>query len=130
MGSRSTVAGRVLLIIAGLALVSSAAFSIGELRATRSHSARVNAPAAAPSSLSGLSLSGLQHLESQVSQAAALAQGATGANADSTELSQLEQQLGISPSASTASQLEQLQTELNNINTCLGGSPTATLSAC
>lgn len=122
------------MIVAGLALVSSAAFSIGEVSGSHHHSGVVNAdqpnaPAAAPSALSGLSISGLQNLQSEVSQAAALAQGASDGGA-SNDLSQLEQQLGISPSASTSDQAEQLQAELNAINACLSGSSTATPAGC
>jgi hypothetical protein len=122
------VPGRAVLVVVGLALVASAAFSIGELSDAR-HTVRVDAPAAAPTGLSGLSLSGLQNLENQVSQAAAMAKGLQDSDGASADLSQLEQQLGISPTASPENQAEQIQAELNAINACLSGS-TATPSAC
>jgi hypothetical protein len=111
-----------------MALVASAAFSIGELRGAHHHSTNGTPAAASSSPLSGLSVSGLQSLESQVSQAASLAQAASGSGG-SADLSQLEQQLGISPSGSTSDQAAQLQAELNAINACLSGS-SATSSAC
>jgi hypothetical protein len=116
-------------MVAGTALIASAAFSIGEVRGARHHTTNGSSSAVSSSPLSGLSISGLQNLESQVSQAAAIAQGATRAGATSSDLSQLEQQLGISPSASTPAQAQQLETELDAINACLSGS-TATSSAC
>jgi hypothetical protein len=123
-----------------MALVASAAFSIGEVRGAH-HTDQPGTSAGASSglsglsglSLSGMSLSSLQKLESQVSQAAAVAQGATGSGSTSdgtsAELSQLEQQLGISPSTPGSDQSAQLQAELNAINACISGS-TATSSAC
>jgi hypothetical protein len=125
------ITGRALLLVAGVALLASAAFSIGELSGTR-RAVHVNAPLAAPtglSGLSGLSLSGLQNLKNQVSQAAAVAKGLQDSDGTSADLSQLEQQLGISPTASPENQAEQIQAELNAINACLSGS-TATSSAC
>ena len=137
--ARGSVGGRVVLIVAGLALVASAAFSIGEVRGAH-HTGSTNTQTGASTglsgisglsglSLSGLSVSGLQNLESQVSQVAAIAQSATGSVGTSAGLSQLEQQLGVSPSASPRDQTQQLQTELDAINACLSGS-TATSSAC
>jgi len=121
--------GRVALVVAGIAVVASAAFSIGEVRGAR-HTDHVNAPAAASTGLSGLSVSGLQGLERELQQAGALVPGPTGTDATTAELSQLEQQLGISPTASPASQAEQLQAELNTINACLAGAPNATPGVC
>ena len=128
------------MTVGAIALVASGAFSIGEI--TGAHRAtRGDAPAATTAGssglaglpglpgLSGLSLSGLQNLANQVSQAATIAQS-TGSDASSADLPQLEQQLGISPSASPQSQAEQLQAELNAINACLSGSSGAPSSAC
>jgi hypothetical protein len=129
--ARSAVLGRVVLIIAGFALLASAVFSFGELARPR-RTVHVDAPAAAPGGtpgLSGLSLSGLQNLAGQVSQAATIAKTLNDSNGSSADLSQLEQQLGISPTASPQSQAEQLQTELDAINACLSGS-TDTAGAC
>jgi hypothetical protein len=98
------------LIVAGLALVAPSRIS-------------------GISGLSGLSLGGLQNLASQVSQAAAVAKSLNDSNGTSADLSQLEQQLGISPTASPQSQAEQLEAERNASNARLSGS-TATPSAC
>jgi hypothetical protein len=106
--------GRIALSVAGIALVASAAFSIGEVHGRQTH--RPNAPATVSTGLAGLSVSGLERLQNQLKQA--------GTGGTSAELSQLEQQLGISPTASPATQAEQLRAELNAINACLGGSPT------
>ena len=128
------------MTVGAIALVASGAFSIGEVTGAH-HAAGGNAPAATTagsagppgvsgqSGLSGLSLSGLQKLGNQVSQAAAIARS-IGSDPSSADLSQLEQQLGIAPSASAQSQAAQLQAELNAINACLSGSSSAPPSGC
>jgi hypothetical protein len=130
------VVGRVVLVVAGFALVASAAFSVGEIHGARRHGGTGSAPSvqslpanAAPGvSLSGLSLSQLRQLGSQVSQAAAQAQSTSGD--PSAELAQLEQQLGVTPSGSTADELQQLQGELSAINACISGSTNAPADGC
>jgi len=124
---------RALLFISGFALVASAAFSVGEISGAHHHRSSSNqsptngsgsqttvTAGASGVSLSGLSISKLQDLQRQVTQAAAQAQS-EAANG-SVDLAQLEAQLGLTPSPSTAGQLQQLQTELSSINACLSGS--------
>jgi len=123
--------GRVVLLIAAFALVASAAFSIGEVRGAQHRNQPViAAPTAGPVGLSGLSIAGLENLAGQLRNATNLAKAAGNANDLSGELSQLEQQLGISPSTPTAAQADQLQAELNTINACLSGDATAMPTSC